>query len=774
LSKDVKGYDKESNKYYWDNQKVAKLNTGIIHYLARIDSPEEYDKLNAKNYFKKDNEIECTTISKRYLLPNNVKKITTKVKSTCEDDNDVVLQKKIKEFFKDDNIKSFNLKSPYDTGKTQMIKTIINTYNPKRILWLSYRKTLTNDILGNFEKEYDFKDYQENEFDADRLIIQLESILKIECERNMFQDSSDEVYFKYPEYDLVLIDEIESILSHFNSPTFKGNSKTCFNFINNILCNSTKVITLDGDMGNRTYKFIERFGNSINVVNDITFDTKKFIIDEKEEHFYNEIKKDLKQNKKIVVVSMSSKKCDELEKKLCEDFKETKKILVYTGSADDKLKADFKDVKTKWSNCDVLIYSPTCESGVNFDAVHFDKMYGIFSTLSTTPRAYFQMLSRVRKFASNEVLILDLCFSTETVNPNRNFFNFNEVKESVMLLDTITLETSDIIKDGKIYKTTQLSPYDTNYIYNRAEQLNASKQYWLSYFAKLAINKGHTIKYLKNKIKSKKDEEVKEPVKNALIEIPNITEKVFKELLKKQKHSEATKEEKLKIKKHALKFHLGLDELNEDVIKVFDVQSVTNFTSLIDVKNIKEHDDNQTLETIDKSKIVNKLIKEIGFKNIFDQKKRIDKETFLTTAKQIIETNDMFKNIKNTQIRFNISKEKKCNTNKAFLGFVNTILDKYFLKIQYFKSNNKVFYKLEQLNNINELLGYKILKGYELHDSKVIRTESTTEQYKSLVDFEEIERIKLEEEENNKGDNDDEENKKMKTKQRREYNKVHK
>jgi len=31
----------------------------------------------------------------------------------------------------------------------------------------------------------------------------------------------------------------------------------------------------------------------------------------------------------------------------------------------------------KWSNADVVIYSPTIEAGVSFDRVHFDRLYGI-------------------------------------------------------------------------------------------------------------------------------------------------------------------------------------------------------------------------------------------------------------------------------------------------------------------------------------------------------------------------------------------------------------
>ena len=53
-------------------------------------------------------------------------------------------------------------------------------YNPKKVLWLSTRITYTFDILKNFEEQFDFVDYHSNRFKADRIIIQVESLLKLD------------------------------------------------------------------------------------------------------------------------------------------------------------------------------------------------------------------------------------------------------------------------------------------------------------------------------------------------------------------------------------------------------------------------------------------------------------------------------------------------------------------------------------------------------------------------------------------------------------------
>ena len=69
-----------------------------------------------------------------------------------------------------------NLRSPYDTGKTQLIKEAMNKYDPKRVLWISTRITYTFDILKTFEEDFDFKNYHDNDFKADRILVQLESL----------------------------------------------------------------------------------------------------------------------------------------------------------------------------------------------------------------------------------------------------------------------------------------------------------------------------------------------------------------------------------------------------------------------------------------------------------------------------------------------------------------------------------------------------------------------------------------------------------------------
>ena len=74
---------------------------------------------------------ETINIERRYLLDKD--------KLLNDPENQAVCGS-VENLFSDSSIKSLNIKSPYDTGKTQLLKQVMTKYNPKRVLWLSYRK----------------------------------------------------------------------------------------------------------------------------------------------------------------------------------------------------------------------------------------------------------------------------------------------------------------------------------------------------------------------------------------------------------------------------------------------------------------------------------------------------------------------------------------------------------------------------------------------------------------------------------------------------------
>ena len=70
---------------------------------------------------------------------------------------------------------------------------------------------MTFDIHANF-KRFGFKSYLDRDFTADKLIIQVESLQTLENVLNAFEDDPT-----VPKYDLIILDEIESLLNQFSS-----------------------------------------------------------------------------------------------------------------------------------------------------------------------------------------------------------------------------------------------------------------------------------------------------------------------------------------------------------------------------------------------------------------------------------------------------------------------------------------------------------------------------------------------------------------------------
>jgi len=738
----------------WNSTRIKEGITEAYFYSRlKQTKPDVFETMKSNSKIKHNetkfiDETKIINVSQRYLIALENEKL---------DDETDVITSEIIQFFESPK-KSLSIKSPYDTGKTKLLSKIFTKYDPKRILWLSYRKTLTNDILGSFRDEFNFKDYQQGEYTADRLIIQLESLLKLKPSM-MFADDEYEI----PKYDIIIIDEIESILSHFDSPTFKGKSREVFNWMREVIKVSSKMIVLDGDIDDRTYNFLNHFEDSTNIQNNILINQRHLKIITDTNFYYEKILKDILEGVKVVVCSMSSKKCIDIHN-LIKSKCPSKKILIYTGQTNDRNKLDLLDVKTTWTSCDVLIYSPSIESGVNFDIEYFDKIYGVICMHSTCQRAFLQMLSRVRKIKNSDIFILNS-------NPNLkvnlitddNKYYYDEIKDNLIALNIVKM--NEVINDGKIKR--ELDLYDSNYIFNKIENLYKTDYYFLGYLKLLVERKGHKITFLEN-TKPKKieiNEDDNEPIDNDILTTPDINKREYEFLIQKQVDNWATAEDKLKIKRYVFKKCLGLDYLNCDelgrsIVKNYDFSTLKKYVGLISDKNIPFSNDNFYIEEVKKVEVIKSMIENLGFKNMYDRTTKINSDEF----KNRISLLDVFDDDgsecnskplfpakagkdKAMRILFKTrSIKNKFDSLKSFLGCVNSILEPYSLKINSYdtrKGKERLnMYKLSHVKgreNIDELLQYRINKGFSINTD--IRHFTNNNYYAELIKIKEIEMV---------------------------------
>jgi hypothetical protein len=216
---------------------------------------------------------------------------------------------------------------------------------------------------------------------------------------------------------------------------------------------------------------------------------------------------------------------------------------------------------------------------------------------------------------------------------------------------------------------------------------------------------------------------------NASYLVRNQYQDEFQELLQKQRRSCLTEQEHFQILKHFIKLRSGLDILTIEIIQKFRYADiVANFACLIDLTNETTKDELMRSERITKHAYILHVINRLGFNGIYDDIliHRDDFTNKMTTT--ILYLFNQFKINKKFNMLMNDSKHKIKDMLeakfKAQLYYINSLVRKYSIKISVVQKTEKGFskkvnyYKVSFLDSIDELLEYKIRKGYTLKDSK--------------------------------------------------------
>lgn len=147
------------------------------------------------------------------------------------------------------------------------------------------------------------------------------------------------------------------------------------------------------------------------------------------------------------------------------------------------------NVNELWSELDVLIYSPTISAGVSFDKLHFDIMFGVICDKSCTERDYHQMLRRVRKIKSDNILILN--YSSFQIDELAKYKTYEETRDFLINMKDVNLKRK-YIHEGKTTKQIiDINDFDEIYIYNKTEEINSEAGVFLKSFLSRATKKGY-------------------------------------------------------------------------------------------------------------------------------------------------------------------------------------------------------------------------------------------------------------------------------------------
>jgi hypothetical protein len=541
------------------------------------------------------------------------------------------------------NFKCLCLKSPYGTGKTYAFKQVIEIYKPKRILFITYRQSLANSLSEDLKQKYGFVNYLEEDIKkSDRVILQLDSIKKLNENINIMTQKDG-----IPSYDLIVLDESEGLLNHLSFE--KIEQHLIHNILINLIKKSKKCLVLDGDMNERTYDFITTLEDITYklYVNEFKGIQKNFIFSYDTKNYDEMIDNDLKNNKKIVIVCMT--KSDALT--YADKYKDLYKINLHIST--DKNKNVLKNVNENWGSCDLLIYSPSVESGVDFNIKnYFHKCYATISNHSTSYRAFFQMLNRVRYYKDNNI--------------------------NVLIPSSVDWKIDDILckfDEMKLNKwlNIEINNLTTILIHNDVERYN-SKKYLITCLINTLLSKGHTYTYLDDKKKAyNNSEETLFKIKQDIINAKDITTELYEQLLQiQQKNIELTKEQNNSISKKRYKKVFNTNEINMEFLDIHynKFHVLANYKLITTPK--EERTDFKKYEYFkhfnnEKIEIVNELINTIGYdinlNKIKDVKYNEIKDTLIEKL-----NNKKFKQL------FELEKEVKNNnilsiTNDLFINY---------------------------------------------------------------------------------------------------------
>lgn len=319
------------------------------------------------------------------------------------------------------SVKALSLRSPMGSGKTQFLRALFLHFGScfKTAFFPTYRQSLASEHARKME-DHGFVSYldvrrnggpcsEDEAEDVDnttytsgdplsdrarypRVICSVESMYRLASE------------FEVPTFDVVVLDESESLLRHWASKTVKGPSARMDWFIN-MLCRARCIVMLDATWGALSHEFLERIGlsNILIINNRPPRVPRTFAFSKDEEAWQGNIISDLKAGKKVAVASLSAEHAYCLHRAVLDAGVSPDLVLLHTSKTADNIRRGLRNVDALWSRYILVIYTPTIAAGVDFSVEHFDRMYFYACAGSALPATALQMLFRVRKLADPAV-----------------------------------------------------------------------------------------------------------------------------------------------------------------------------------------------------------------------------------------------------------------------------------------------------------------------------------------------------------------------------------
>jgi len=436
---------------------ITKIDTNIIKEKLKINTDKK------GRYKILDDNIKLDTKTNILYTEKDIYNLNEKTYNKILNSNNLKYNKikidKVEEVnknFIDDKFDILLCRAKCGSGKTRyIVKPIIEKLQNKKILFITENNTNNKEVLEDLQK-FGF-------------INHLKQSGRIPTKHNKIICSYESLKNKVGEreFDILILDEIETIFSHIESSTMYNNYNGLLSSASNILkwyiSNIKKIICLDADLSyNRIEKLIYSirpktitkyynvfldndnydnykyyfYLNSHNKIIESMFDdinnNCNFVLSSttqyRAENYFNMFQNYIQENQLNINICMIDGKGARINnmKEYSKELKE-EAIKNITQFLEDK-------------NIDIFIYTPTFKTGANIRKV-YNKHYSIGCNNSVNVRIYNQMIYRTRNLKSKEYHIF-----IEKANPQLyNYITLEEAKQYIKNINISRFTEHNII-----------------------------------------------------------------------------------------------------------------------------------------------------------------------------------------------------------------------------------------------------------------------------------------------------------------------------------------
>ena len=716
FSKRSKKYTENEPAYNWNTYNECRKKrhftlSYLIDLLKKDNRPLHYKLYGHKEQTAFKELIKPLTtfieIDKRYI-GNDYYSNDYNILVIPETEKEMLIKRTLLQFIYTHAYKVFSIKSHMNTGKTYFLKSLLKKHTArfKTVLYLTHRVDFSLKIYGDL-KEIGFDIYTNKDYKAERLICTVDSLNHVLSFRN--------------KYDLIILDELESILFQFNSPTIYDrhiNNKELYdNFV--MLCNnSEKIIAMDADYAIRGHKFIQTVEKKYIMLwnNYNTNEHKKLLLYYNEKPLISKIIEDMHENRPFCCIEQSKTTAEahydffrneyvkyKIEKENNKDSKIligkftnefNRDFILHTCETSDAIKKQLINVNELWKDKKGVFYTPTIDVGISYDNDnHFNALYVFTCPFSSSPRTLFQGMQRIRDFKDDIIRIYihgGFKIKNNAVDP----YTYEEYK-------ALNLTTTD----------------DPVFILNELENLNKQPAIFINTFLKQAENSGYfNIVHVKNelitpekgktlKIKIETKIEKLKKTTNNYAEINALTDQDKNNIRNSFLKNTATQHEKEIYKFVKFNDMFLIRELNDTNIYFHFNNQLSNLLLLNGQQPAKNTEQKRNTERIT---TIKKFIELLGFS--IHENKILSGKQYEKNAQSLLQS-DFYKSLE--QLKFNVLfNYKKTHKNiteyetKTFNKFINSLFSSYGIKIDRSRTgrDKKTVYNLVFLNGSNEII----------------------------------------------------------------------